>query len=70
MPLRTDEKLLALSRETIEAFDKANMVFIRGSAGACEGHQLDFTEGTYDTLTPVDSAVMVLGPGHMGSQRH
>ena len=30
MPLTTDEKLLALSQETIEAFDKVNGVSIRG----------------------------------------
>jgi hypothetical protein len=31
MPLTTDEKLLTLSRETIEVFDKVNVVFIQGS---------------------------------------
>jgi len=30
MPLTTDEKLLALSRETIAVFDKANGGFIPG----------------------------------------
>ena len=31
MPLTTEEKLLALSRETIAVCDKANGGFIRGS---------------------------------------
>ena len=33
------------------------------------GHQ-DFSEDTYGSLTPIDSAVMVLNTGHMASQRH
>jgi hypothetical protein len=31
MPLTTDEKLLALSREVIETFHKLMVVFIQGS---------------------------------------
>ena len=38
MPLTTDEKLLALSRETIEVFDKANGGV---QTGAREGYSVD-----------------------------